>query len=442
MHHRIRSHLRHHSRPPLSVDKNHPVALNEMHGHHRLQLANNSFINSLNDNIESHIESTFADIRQNIEHHHQTNTCHSLRKHILGRQRATIYFCGNPFRQIAQFHHCSLFTVSSIKRNPLSAVGLTWREFKVVLADIFDANLMTWFSNSNGISSFVLPPMSLRMRSGSTAKISSFHLGLLKYLLHKNPDLYLDEIQVVLRFVDPLLDISNSTLCRVLLKMGYSSRRPSRVIGNSDFLERSLFAQAVERIVSSVHQLVFLDEATNARNCLKRFKSRGPAKIQPLGSSTVPSLRVTLLASISTEGILDFNLIAGNVTSIDFGFYLLNHVLPHMNPYPQPRSVLIMDNARVHSIRDLSEYSWQHFGVIILFLPPYSPDLNPIERVFSYCKSYFKRMVGSYPRLRQSPYVLWLLALAHCQNTVNFLNLIASTYIEDPVTLSCNVQIC
>src|ERR1700761_5180467 len=61
-----------------------------------------------------------------------------------------------------------------------------------------------------------------------------------------------------------------------------------------------------------------------------------------------------------------------------------------MNPYPHARSVLILDNARIHHDNGLLEYL-DAFGVYVEFLPPYSPDLNPIETAFSFIKNYSRR---------------------------------------------------
>ena len=44
-----------------------------------------------------------------------------------------------------------------------------------------------------------------------------------------------------------------------------------------------------------------------------------------------------------------------------------------MNPYPQNKSVLILDNCAIH----------KSAGCLLIFLPPYFPDLNPIEENFS-----------------------------------------------------------
>ena len=71
-----------------------------------------------------------------------------------------------------------------------------------------------------------------------------------------------------------------------------------------------------------------------------------------------------------------------------------------MNPYPGDNSVLILDNCRIHKTNTLREiivdngkasiisfdaYSKLIFlvGCLLMFLPAYSPDLNPIEHSFS-----------------------------------------------------------
>ena len=45
-----------------------------------------------------------------------------------------------------------------------------------------------------------------------------------------------------------------------------------------------------------------------------------------------------------------------------------------------------MDNCSIHHVKDLA----QHLGIVIMYLPPYSPDLNPLDEAFSYVKQYLK----------------------------------------------------
>ena len=52
--------------------------------------------------------------------------------------------------------------------------------------------------------------------------------------------------------------------------------------------------------------------------------------------------------------------------------------------------MLVMDNARVHHGGRVAQLC-AAAEVLLLYLPPYSPDLNPIEKVFSVLKSQLKR---------------------------------------------------
>ena len=61
-------------------------------------------------------------------------------------------------------------------------------------------------------------------------------------------------------------------------------------------------------------------------------------------------------------------------------------LLPQLQPFDgtNPRSV---DNCSVQSVSELFEAA----GVVLLFLPPYSPEMMPIEEAFSYIKGYLKQ---------------------------------------------------
>ena len=48
-------------------------------------------------------------------------------------------------------------------------------------------------------------------------------------------------------------------------------------------------------------------------------------------------------------------------------------------------SILVLDNATIHHVQSVLELI-KEIGCLVLFLPPYSPDLNPIEETFSKIK--------------------------------------------------------
>jgi hypothetical protein len=67
-----------------------------------------------------------------------------------------------------------------------------------------------------------------------------------------------------------------------------------------------------------------------------------------------------------------------------------NSSYTHCGRWPEPRSVLIMDNASFHR-GDRIKQMCLDAGVRLPYLPPYSPDLNPIEEFFSEFKAFIKK---------------------------------------------------
>jgi len=61
-----------------------------------------------------------------------------------------------------------------------------------------------------------------------------------------------------------------------------------------------------------------------------------------------------------------------------------------MNQYPEDNSVIVMDNVRIHHDEELVTLL-EGLGCRVVFLPPYSPDFNPIETAFSSVKSWIRR---------------------------------------------------
>ncbi|WP_143485702.1 IS630 family transposase [Francisella tularensis] len=62
----------------------------------------------------------------------------------------------------------------------------------------------------------------------------------------------------------------------------------------------------------------------------------------------------------------------------------------HLCPSLKPKTTIVMDNASFHKSSKLIEIA-NKFDVQILYLPPYSPDLNPIEKVWATLKKYLEK---------------------------------------------------
>ena len=135
--------------------------------------------------------------------------------------------------------------------------------------------------------------------------------------------------------------------------------------------------------------LVFIDETgTDRRDAMRRFgySLRGqPAKTHKL---LVRGKHITAIVAICVEGILACKIVEESVTGEVFEDFFYTCLLPKLSPFngENAKSVVIMDNASVHHVDSVVE-TFQQLGVLIHFLPPYSPDLNPIEESFSKLKS-------------------------------------------------------
>ena len=94
----------------------------------------------------------------------------------------------------------------------------------------------------------------------------------------------------------------------------------------------------------------------------------------------------TILSSIQLDGTLRYTTFSGGTTVERFKRYLETDLLPHLNG----NSILIMDNMKSHhakAVRNLLDSS----GVRCIYLPPYSPDLNPIEKLWSKVKAFLRK---------------------------------------------------
>ena len=102
--------------------------------------------------------------------------------------------------------------------------------------------------------------------------------------------------------------------------------------------------------------------------------------------------RINAIAGIATSGHVALDLVAITVTGEVFLYFAMGSSIPNMLPFngSNPRSIVVMDNASVHHTQEVITL-FQSVGILLLFLPPYSPDLNPIEETFSYIKGYLRK---------------------------------------------------
>ena len=96
--------------------------------------------------------------------------------------------------------------------------------------------------------------------------------------------------------------------------------------------------------------------------------------------------RYSILPALSLDGILHVEVFDHPINGDNF-LSFVEGLVERMQPWPLPNSILIMDNAAIHCVDGVREMVEAH-GSHLIYLPAYSPNLNPIEEAFSSIKAW------------------------------------------------------
>ena len=94
----------------------------------------------------------------------------------------------------------------------------------------------------------------------------------------------------------------------------------------------------------------------------------------------------TFVAAVRLDGLFAPLVIDGALN----GELFLTYVQQELAPQLRSGDILVMDNLQTHKVHGVAE-AVANRGAQVVYLPPYSPDLNPIEQVFSKIKNELRR---------------------------------------------------
>jgi transposase len=133
-------------------------------------------------------------------------------------------------------------------------------------------------------------------------------------------------------------------------------------------------------------RFVFLDETATATNMTRRY-GRSPSDRRLVAAVPHGHWRTTtFIAGLRQTGILAPLVLDGPVTGIAFRAYVEQALAPAL----APGDVVVLDNFAAHKVDGVRQ-ALAAAGASILYLPPYSPDLNPIEQVFAKLKALLRK---------------------------------------------------
>jgi hypothetical protein len=184
-----------------------------------------------------------------------------------------------------------------------------------------------------------------------------------------------------------------STLCHALAEhLDYSIKLLSTIANERDELNCLHWRHRVQ-MAYHPKQLVCLDESAADNHTLHR--RYGSSKRGTIAKTNYyyfhRGVRYSVLGPfVMDEGFLDSCIIEGGFNSDTFLEALVQVVLPHMNAFPDPRSVLLLDNCIIHRQYEVVQ-AVHDIGAIVLFLEPYDPVSMPVEIAYRCMKSWLKR---------------------------------------------------
>lgn len=136
-------------------------------------------------------------------------------------------------------------------------------------------------------------------------------------------------------------------------------------------------------------RLIFLDECGTSTKMARRYgrSQRGQRCRAPIPHGHWKT--TTLVAGLSLKGIVAPMIIDGAMDGKMFRAYVEQVLIPEL----KPGDIVVLDNLPAHKVSGIGQIL-QKAGAMLRFLPPYSPDMNPIENAISQVKSILKKIAA------------------------------------------------
>lgn len=209
-------------------------------------------------------------------------------------------------------------------------------------------------------------------------------------------------------------EISLSQLCKEMKSAGLTRKRlkkkSSVLLTSKNQEERQLFCATILGL--RTRPILFLDESGFNLHTSINYGYSTLNEDAVLYQPKSKGKNMSLCAIISSNGVENYKIIDGAYNRDIFMTFLES--CNKKNIF-QHSSIVVMDNARFHHCEEIKMYLLSK-NVKIIYLPPYSPDLNPIENVFSTIKSTINRFR---PRAQSRPQLQSNIELAITELQVN-----------------------
>jgi transposase len=152
--------------------------------------------------------------------------------------------------------------------------------------------------------------------------------------------------------------------------------------------QRQAYQAEIQQI--PVEDLVFIDESGVTTNMVRRF-ARALGGRRAIGRAPAGRYeKLTLLGAIALTGLLALMTIPASTDSAVFLAFIQQVLVPEL----RPGQVVVFDNLSPHK-RPAIRKAIEDAGCRVIFLPPYTPEWNPIEPCWSKMKEFLRSRAAS-----------------------------------------------
>ncbi len=269
------------------------------------------------------------------------------------------------------------------------ATGLRQQGYTITaIANHFNMNMKTlahwlkFYEKSNKIPA----------KMGGRAKLNQKHKDFITQLLD-NKDKPVSSYKVIKSSLENKFNLKMSigAVLKTMKSLGYTKKK-AKMIPMDRNSERviNLRKKIVMQMISkwSCKKIpIFIDETGFQNSMLQEYYSKKGEPVYKKGG-VVKTTVITVILAITNDTLIGYQCFKREITASDFHAFLTEFlknnqdIYDHLDDY-----VFVMDNSPIHKHSDHMQF---RESLQIIYLPPYSPFLNPIEELFSQWKRIFR----------------------------------------------------
>lgn len=157
--------------------------------------------------------------------------------------------------------------------------------------------------------------------------------------------------------------------------------------------------QAYQELIKDISKenLVYVDESGIEEGTCKEYAWSKVGQVIQGKRSGKTYKRLNIIGALNQGNSLAPFTFYGSCNTDIFNLWLEKILIPEL----KPGQVVIIDNASFHKSKKTKEIITKA-GCQLIFLPPYSPDLNPIEKFWAQMKKWVRNMIHNFEDLYQT----------------------------------------